>query len=119
MRISPHILSIFFVAALASNSAIAGFRNGTSLNNGGLAHDRIAEGRGLSTDSDDASTFRGYILGVHDMADGLSLCTKNDTTAGQLVAIVKKYLKANPEKWGDPGEVIVLNALMPVFPCKK
>ena len=61
--------------------------------------------------------YMGYILGVYDTTKFL-YSTPDNVTAGQIMAIVSKYLKNNPEKWGEPAYSLVINALQEAFPLK-
>lgn len=59
-----------------------------------------------------------YIIGVSDgLAWSGDLCFVKPFNVAQIVAIVRKYLSANPEKWQQPSIMIIREALIPVFPC--
>ena len=120
MRINPHILAFALVASFASiNASAAFFKTGYELSREALAFDRVSEGSGSTLDYQPSALFQGYVQGVIDTLDGVIICPARNAKSGQVAAIVSKYLKANPEKWGDGGETIVVNALRPVFPCNK
>lgn len=82
--------------------------------------------------SDDAAdaVCRAYILGATDgvflntqpdgkvIIAGQHICPPHDLTGVQLYAVVKKWLKANPEKWHQPGIYCVVWSLQEAFPCK-
>ena len=38
--------------------------------------------------------------------------------AGQLAAVVSKYLTNHPEKWSEPAVDLVIKALQEAFPLK-
>jgi len=72
-----------------------------------------------SCELDDAS-FRdgvcyGYVFAVYDMVG--PVCTPASVKGEQLVNIVRKYLKENPEDLHHKAAVIVNFALSQVFPC--
>ncbi len=57
----------------------------------------------------------GFVTGVHDTI-GSSLCTPK-VTIGQVLAIVAKYLNANPALWSQPAHRLVTRALREAFQC--
>lgn len=61
----------------------------------------------------------GFVIGVVDAYSGISLCPPNGITAGQLIAMVKKEVRINPERWDMPARTIVFLAISKTFPCKK
>lgn len=61
----------------------------------------------------------GYILGVYDASSDVSICGPSQGTAGQLGAIVLKYLAEHPQKLHEKASDLVLNALSSAFPCRK
>ena len=62
----------------------------------------------------------GYVAGVVDSFDGIGIfCAPVGITLLQLVAIVKKYLEENPERWHITASKLVAEALQKSFPCKK
>lgn len=63
--------------------------------------------------------YAGYVSGVSDALDGTVYCIPSQTTIRQSNAIVKKYLEANPEKWNEPGSMLIVEALSKAFPCKR
>jgi hypothetical protein len=65
------------------------------------------------------ATALGYILGVHDVSSGVSICSPSQAIAGQLVDIVLKYLAEHPQKLHEKASDLVLNALSLAFPCRK
>lgn len=67
----------------------------------------------------------GYVMGVVDAHAILSpvlkqsvFCEPNSATAGQLTAVVMKYLNNNPEKRHLAASRIVMVSLLEAFPCK-
>ncbi|WP_420920896.1 Rap1a/Tai family immunity protein [Aeromonas veronii] len=63
--------------------------------------------------------YSGYVIGVHDAFDSVLFCTPENVTAGQVTAVISKYMKANPELWNQPADAIIVEALKKAFPCKK
>ena len=67
----------------------------------------------------------GYIMGVHDSARSLEqifeaaplYCEPPRVTSDQLVLVVKRYLRANPELLHYSASSTVLDALVRAFPC--
>ena len=69
----------------------------------------------------------GYIEASYDMSDFITIaahmnetiCMEQGISTGQLVGIVVKYLKENPEKLHEQGASLVWMALTGAFPCNK
>ncbi|MDA7755619.1 Rap1a/Tai family immunity protein [Pseudomonadales bacterium] len=59
----------------------------------------------------------GYVAGVFDTASGSFICSPKGVTVGQLVSIVTKYFRENPEWLHDNASVLVTAALAEAFPC--
>ena len=75
---------------------------------------------------EDTATFQkgvcgGYVVGVFDANPGNRLCSPTNVTVdveiGQVVSIVRKYLKENPERLHNTAAVLVTAALAEAFPC--
>jgi hypothetical protein len=111
---------IVIAALLVSTQAGAaiGFQTGNALMENLRAGDKIESGGGGQFDLANAMEGQGYILGVHDSLSGSYICTPRGVNIGQLVAIVKKYLLAHPEKLHDSAAFLVSVALSEAFPCK-
>lgn len=111
-------LSAMAVLMVAQN-AVAGWYTGAELN-------ALAESYTQSMESKEtisyktqweSGMFAGYVTGY---ADGNSLlCIPGGVTRGQILAIVSKYLKNNPELWNLQSEVLIFNSLVRTFSCKK
>ncbi len=106
---------IFFAASVAS----AEFIDGQALKQMLNAQNRIDRGDIRSGDYQDAARANGYVLGVVDTVVSIFICPGKEVKAGQLTAMVAKYLEDNPDKWSQSGDQIVINALKPTFPCQK
>jgi hypothetical protein len=60
----------------------------------------------------------GYVLGVGDSLKAFGIiCPPDGVTIEQEVAIVQKYLDANPESWTNGAEGQIFVALHKVWPC--
>ena len=73
----------------------------------------------------------GYIQGVYDAGividkatdkrqwDGRwTACVPDSVLAGQLVEVVKKWLREHPAEWHYTAASLVANAFYEVFPCR-
>ena len=65
----------------------------------------------------DSAAF-GYVIGVHDALSGTLVCSGEDVTKGMVVQAVLKYMRANPGALDKSGDVVVVDALKRVWPCK-
>ena len=61
----------------------------------------------------------GYIMGVADAIDTITVCSPNNATAGQMLDIVKQYMDAYPALRHNTADLIVARALSRVWPCEK
>ena len=61
----------------------------------------------------------GYVTGVADSFDGEFFCLPNTVTVGQMSDIVQKSLVARPQERHLRADVLIMLALVDVFPCKK
>jgi hypothetical protein len=59
----------------------------------------------------------GYVYGVYDVIEGARACAPDVVTGKQLVNIVRKYLKENPENLHHNAASLVTFALAQAFPC--
>ncbi len=62
--------------------------------------------------------FVGYVAGVQD-ATNYYYSIPVGTPLSQLCAIVAKFLKEHPERWGESASELVFDALKKAFPKKK
>ena len=59
-------------------------------------------------------------MAVADDAIGIGVvCTPSQVSYEQLVAVTKKAIREQPDRWHVPGHIVVQMALMKAFPCKK
>ena len=59
----------------------------------------------------------GYVIGTYDTYDGEKICVPSSVPSGQLVAVVKKFLKETPELLHLSAYGLVALALSLAFPC--
>lgn len=65
----------------------------------------------------DAGICFGYVIGISDGIDRKVACIPDGVTARQVMSIVKKYLKENPEVHHFKAQYLIGLALMKAFPC--
>jgi hypothetical protein len=88
-------------------------------NDGGMvvtSKDRAATVKGPTVNQSDARAYRLYILGVQDALVGVLWDSPESVTVAQVCDIVAEYLNKHPEEWEKPAALLVMNALMAVFP---
>ena len=114
-----HLLAI--VALMVAHSAMAGWFTGFELKGLAESYEKISNGTSdINTDRYAAGVFHGYAIGVTSAQEVQGLiCLPAQMKAGQISAIVAKFLKNNPETWNQPGETIVFTSISRTFPCKK
>jgi len=85
-----------------------------------------------------AGVCMGYVIGTIDgitsLIDGVNevekspdgnnplnmpFCLTENSTHGQIVAVVRKYLEANPDKLHFSGASLITEAMWNTFPCYK
>ena len=60
----------------------------------------------------------GYIVGAHDAYEGVGgFCVPAEANAGQIIDVVKIYLRDHPEKRHLSGSRLILQALKEKVPC--
>jgi hypothetical protein len=64
----------------------------------------------------DAVAF-GYVIGVHDALSGTLVCSGANVTQGQVIEVVLKYMRNNPEVLDQSADRVVTAALKTVWPC--
>jgi hypothetical protein len=114
------------IAALALLTALAvpGVSHGQvwdgyRLKEGADAHDKQERGSANAAEYFLVGQFLGYIVGFNDALSGIAICPPDGVKVGQLVGMVKKYVRDNPDKWNRPARELVIDALQPAFPCRK
>ena len=120
------LLTLFCVGAflIVPIRAHARFWDGNYLVAKMRASERVSAGTSTNIGADqvDAGMFLGFVVGVADTGEALVgdkfYALPENPTAGQLCAVVSKYLKEHPEKWTRPAAWLVLDALTEAFPAK-
>lgn len=83
------------------------------------ADNRVANGNIQPGDYAKQNQFGGFIIGVSNTLDGITICAPHKTQLGQSMEIVSKYVRDNPDKWNMPASVLVAKAMSAAFPCKR
>jgi hypothetical protein len=109
-------LFLVLVVAFSPQLATAEFKTGQDLQEGlqKWFKDPTPDG-----DLIEASVAFGYVVGVVDAHTDITVCPPDGATQGQLAQIAFKYLNANPEKLNLSADLLVVNSLRVVWPCKK
>ncbi len=121
------ILSRKFVLTFALSGALVApcvsyagsFWDGYKLKEFSDADDRTNIGNVQPADYQKAGMLAGFVVGVHDAVEGILVCAPNEVKVGQIVGMVKKYVRENPDKWNQPASTLVIGALSSAFPCKR
>ena len=113
------LTSVLVVAAVLPCVSHANFWDGYKLKEWADADARTERAQSSPTDYQGAAYLVGFVTGISDAWNGILICLPSGVKAGQLTAMVKKYLFANPEKWNQAASLLVMEALVPTFPCKK
>lgn len=59
----------------------------------------------------------GYVIGVHDALSGVAVCSGENVTQGQVINVVLKFMRQNPEILDRSADQVVAAALKAVWPC--
>lgn len=108
----PILAALTVVAASAMTPAHAEFKTGNEIKAG-------LEGWVDKESTEyirDALAF-GYVIGVHDALSGSLVCTGDRVTQGQIVDVVLKFMRNNPEVLDKSADVVITAALKSVWPC--
>jgi hypothetical protein len=106
--------------ALLPNLTFASFYTAGDIQKGIVSHERVEQGRPIDGDAQESAVAMGYIASIADDAsEKRLLCLPSRATIGQLVAISKNYLKANPSTWTMSAATVIRFALVDAFPCGK
>jgi hypothetical protein len=98
-------------------NALAGFFDGNDLVKDMREWERF-ERKELPVSNLVAGNFMGYVAGVADVHDEISVCPPENSTVRQLSASVAQFLNAHPARWAEPADVLVADALKKAFPCR-
>jgi len=104
----------FFIILLFSSLASAQLINGNTLFERMVEYDKNERGD-PDFDQFGCIFYMGYVEGIYDlMVDSFN--DPKNVTVGQILSIVGKYLKDNPEKRHLPASFLVMDALRNAFP---
>ena len=101
----------------AAMNTLAGFFDGNDLVKDMREWEKF-ERKDASASNLVAGNFMGYVAGVADVYDEISICPPESSTVRQLSTIVARFLNANPARWAEPADVLVADSLKKSFPCK-
>ena len=73
----------------------------------------------LRGDIGDQMQALGYIMGVADAGESVSICEPNNVTAGQMHDIMKNYLESAPAVRHLAADSLITVVLGRVWPCEK
>ena len=105
---------------LSATVAHANFYDGTWLNAALLKDEKARKEKVPAADAQEGALAVGYVIGIVDGFEAAQLlCVPDKVTVEQVIAMVQKTLKESPDKWNQPADVLVLQALKPAWTCKK
>lgn len=109
---------VLLCTAVVASASSSRFYLGRELAAGIDAEERLRLGKSRPTDSVLSSRMLGYVHGVSDsMINQGAFCVPEGTTGTEMVALVGKFVRANPERWREGAEELVFQAIYPVFGC--
>lgn len=116
-----NFLTLASTAALLLSASVAHahFYDGTWLNAALLKEEKARKEKVPAADAQEGALAVGYVIGILDGLEGAQLmCVPDKVTIDQVIAMVQKTLKENPDKWNQPADVLVLQAVK-AWTCKK
>ena len=113
------IRTLMLVLGLAASFGANASTTGNDLKKWMDASDRYEQGKSDGGDALFTGLFSGYVGGIADALNGYVICFPKGVPRRQMNAIVKQYMIANPAKWNQPADELVIEALSQPFPCKK
>ena len=104
---------------LASGDALA--VNGNYLMEHLRADKLVKEGRANEGDFLDAGFASGFVAGAMFTLDNVDpkVCLPPGHNIGQLVAVTRRYFESNPAQLHRDAAVLVREAAIQAFPCKR
>ena len=99
--------SIILSAVLFAGAAQAQFISGNTL------YDRMNGSHG------NTMWAIGYVTGVADAYNGEMFCIPKSATVGQIKDIAERFLIDRPQDRHLPADILIMLALVDLFPCKK
>ena len=115
LKLSAALLGVASLPATAHSA----YLTGNTLHNDLVAWSNVAENRAVGDDVSNGMQGVSYIIGVADALSGTTICVTNQNSAGQLTAVVRKYLDDHPDRWQFTASSLVQDALQQAFPCTK
>lgn len=91
--------------ALAASSANAEFFSGNTL-----------LGKMKGNQADQAMAL-GYVVGAHDLGEGIIYCTPATITAGKIHDMVRQLLEARPDARHQAATTFIVESLKSTWPC--
>lgn len=73
----------------------------------------------LKGDLDERMFAIGYIAGVSDFLDGMTVCSPEGVTLGQIRDLIRDYLDKNPQKRHYSADSLIRNRLEQLWPCQQ
>jgi hypothetical protein len=61
----------------------------------------------------------GFVVGVHDLGEGVLHCSPSSITAGQARDVVFAYMQEFPSLRHNAAQLLVTRALQRAWPCPK
>lgn len=105
--------------ATTANFACAQFITGANLMEWINEYNQVQVQGQLKGSAFNSGALLGHVWTVADDAKFKYFCLPQGVTGVQLVAVIEKYLRANPEKWNHGANLLSAVALMDAFPCPK
>jgi hypothetical protein len=88
-----------------------------------IAHAEFMTGNDLLSDMNGSNSRQmlalGYVMGVTDTFNTLTVCPPNGITAGQVQDIIRKHLEENPSSRHFTADSIIRNKLEALWPCSR
>ena len=88
-----------------------------------MAHAEFMSGNDLlskmTADVMDKMYALGYVIGVSDSVENVTVCSPANIKAGQVYDIVQNFLEANPAIRHHSADIIIRSKLEALWPCKQ
>lgn len=79
---------------------------------------RVYEDRQMTTSQAEINYGVGLLVGAKDIAKAAGIiCIPDGVTLGQIAQVVLVYLNSNPERLHETASILVVDALVDVWPC--
>lgn len=87
-----------------------------SIINGNTLHKHLSE---ASSSNVSWGFAHGYVSGVNDTNNGVSFCTPESVTIGQMTDMVKLFMDNTPSVRHLPADAIITYVFQKAWPCPK